>query len=55
MGGTGQEAGAMLAGYEILADRNARAGFAVIVLTCGLIALRGSAPLLALLATVLRR
>lgn len=43
------------AGWDALAAPSARAGFAVIVLACALIALRGLAPLLALLALVWRR
>lgn len=43
------------AGWEALSTPSARAGFAVIVLACVLIALRGVAPLLTLLAMALRR
>ena len=43
------------AGWDVLSTPSAQAGFAVIVLACALIALRGLAPLLAFLALALRR
>lgn len=43
------EGAGLLSGWELLAEPRARAGFCVIVLACGLIALRGAGPIVALL------